>query len=72
MRDRLHRIAKALGLTPTDRIRAEKDLRSRVWWLRGCVEGDQPLPRTRNEPTIASALEAAEGWLAPKLDSEAE
>lgn len=70
---RLQRVARALGFTPTDNLRLEradhKDGNGMRWWLCGAVEGDQALPRTRNLPTAREALEAAEAWLAPELES---
>lgn len=67
---RLRALAKALCMTPGPRpLYLCQDGPLRSWWLVGCVEGDAALPRTRGERTAASALEAAEGWLAPKLDA---
>lgn len=68
---KLRIIAKALKLTPTDKLHLEKGGRplSTCWWLVGCVEGDQPLPRTSQCHTTKEAIEAAMGWLAPEIDT---
>lgn len=66
---RVQRLAKALGVTlhpqPFVSLYRARD-RSR-WWL-AAVEGDQPLPMTRDCATAPEALDAAEAWLAPKID----
>jgi len=71
-RERLERLAQALCLTPTPTLRLEqadhKDGNGRRWWLVGCKEGDQALPRTRGVPTAPQALQAAEDWLAVEID----
>lgn len=54
-------------MTPGPRLRMEQ-AGDKKWWLVGCIEGDQPLPRTRGIPTALQALQAAEDWLAPELD----
>jgi hypothetical protein len=69
LRERGVRLARALGLTPTERTRVERDSTTRAWWLLGCVEGGQPLPGARDEATLSAALEAAEAWFAPELGS---
>lgn len=68
LKDRILNLAKVLAVTATEKITIEKDLATQIWWLRGCVEGDQPLPGTRGCGTIQEALENVEGWLAPEFD----
>lgn len=73
--DRLIRLAKALALTPGSQgLRLEQAFIGGVmrWWLVGCVEGDQALPRTARVSTAAAALDAAEAWLAPEIDGAEE
>jgi len=57
-------------MTPTYSLRLELSHVGgrRRWWLCGCKEGDQALPRTGDAKTASEALENAEGWLAPELD----
>jgi len=67
--ERLRAIAHVLKLTPGPALRLEPpDRRWRNWWLCGCVEGDQALPRTSHCSTVAQALDATEAWLALLLD----
>jgi hypothetical protein len=68
-RNRILKLAKVLKLTPTGKTRLEKDLSSQIWWILGCVEGEQPLPGTRGCATMIEALENVEGWLAPEFDA---
>jgi|688.fasta_scaffold870778_2 hypothetical protein len=65
---RLKLLAKVLCVTPTDKVFLERDWKTNVWWLRGCVEGDTALPQTKGSKTIFEALENVEGWLAPEYD----
>ena len=67
LKSRILKLAKVLKLAPTGKIRLEKDLASQMWWILGCVEGDQPLPGTRGCATMIEALENVEGWLAPEF-----
>jgi len=69
--ERLQRVARALCLTPTDRldIVLSRVGGRRAWWVVGCVEGDQALPQTGAARTVDEALDAAEAWLAPELDA---
>lgn len=64
---RLSAIVHALGLTPGKSVWLERD--DEGWVIRGCVEGDQRLPRTKRCRTVTEALEAADGWLAPEVDA---
>jgi hypothetical protein len=68
IKDRILKLAKALQLTPTEKIWIEKDMETKLWWLVGCKEGDQPLSGTKGCATVNEALETAEGWYAPELD----
>jgi hypothetical protein len=72
MKNRLKRLAEALCMTPGTNLRLEqadhKDGNGKRWWLVGCVEGDQPLSRTRNVPTATQALQIVKDWLAPEID----
>lgn len=70
--DRIARLARALKMTPTKavNIAPSRVTGEKRWWLVGCVEGDQPLPRTGDSHTIYEALDAAEAWLAPELDGQ--
>jgi len=67
LKSRILKLAKVLKLTPTGKTRLEKDLSSQIWWILGCVEGEQPLPGTRGCATMIEALENVEGWLAPEF-----
>lgn len=66
-KERIERLARALGMTPTERLDMVYSYRDQKWWLVGCVGGDQPLPRTHKVPRLDQALEAVSGWLAPEL-----
>jgi len=66
---RLEKLAKALGMEPPPEglgLRIEQGS-DRRWWLCGCAEGDCALPRSKGQPTVAGALEAAESWMVPEL-----
>jgi hypothetical protein len=67
---REERLARALKLTTTEQLRIEYCAvgGKRGWWLRGCVEGDQPLPQTAAAHTVREALDMVEAWLAPEID----
>lgn len=66
--DRLKLLAKALCVTPTNKLDIEKSTEFNNWWLVGCKEGDTALPYTKGAKTMLEALENAEGWLAPRID----
>jgi hypothetical protein len=70
LQDRIKRLARVLCVTPTDSVRLELSWVTGVrrWWLCGCVEGDTALPRSGGANTEKEALDAAEAWLAPKID----
>ena len=63
---RTKRIAKALGMTPTSKTHAV--VSDGKWWIVGCKEDDQPLPRTDRYMSLRDALERSEAWLAPELN----
>ena len=68
LKERTDRLARALKLTPTEQTAVVRESGGlRRWWLRGCIEGDQPLPQTAGVPLLSQALANAEGWLAPEL-----
>lgn len=54
-----------MGMTPTNKTHAI--VSEGKWWIVGCKEGDQPLPRTTRYLALHDALERAEAWLAPEL-----
>jgi len=70
---RVNALARAFGLTATARTWVEPTYVDgrRCWVLKGCLEGDRPLPRTGAARTIREALDAAEGWLVPELEGVA-
>jgi hypothetical protein len=66
LKERLNRLAHVLGMVPGPRMRLERS--DGRWWLCGARGGDVPLPQTGKCHTMASALDAAEAWLAPEID----
>jgi len=71
MRERLYKLAIALGMEPPEEgyglsVEPGPD---RSWWLTGCAGGDCVLPMSRGARTVQDALEHAEGWLAPELEA---
>lgn len=72
LKERMINLARALCMTPIpERIDVSFswiDGRRR-WWLTGCIEGDQVLPRTGDCYTMEEAIEAAEAWLMPEICS---
>lgn len=52
-------------MTPTRKTHAV--VSNGKWWIVGCEEDDQPLPRTDRYMSLRDALEHAEAWLAPEL-----
>ena len=65
-------LARALGMTPTMKVGVVRDVATREWWLTGCAEGDQRLPRSRPCATVPEAVQAAMDWLAPEVDAAME
>jgi len=55
---RVNKLASLLCMTPTPRTRLcyEKDR----WWLLGCLEGDQPFPKSIG---IKNSLDSIERWI---------
>lgn len=70
-RDRIERIARALGKTPRAETWMRVSFRSgiRRWWLVGLDEGDVPLPKTETCLTMMEALAVTESQVVP-LDSK--
>lgn len=64
-RDRIDRIARAFGRTPTAETWMRVSFRSgyRRWWLTGLEEGDVQLPGTGRCLTMSEALAISEGLL---------
>jgi hypothetical protein len=52
-------------MTPTRKTHAV--VNDGQWWIVGCKENDQPLPRTNRYMSLRDAVERAEAWLAPEL-----
>lgn len=66
-RDRIDRIARSFGKTPTPQTWMRVSFRSgtRQWWLTSLEEGDMPLPKTESCLTMMEALAVTEGLLIP-------
>jgi hypothetical protein len=65
LQKRTKKLAEALGMTPTRKTHAV--VSDGKWWIVGCKEGDQPMPRTSRYMSLRDAVERAEAWLAPEL-----
>lgn len=65
---RLRNLARALGMTPGERMDVV-GCSLKGWWLRGSAEGDCKLPMSSMDSTMSEAIESAEMWLAPELES---
>jgi len=63
IRDRIHNLAKVLGMTPTYFTWVRRDSKTKKWWLEGCKEGDQPLPQAYMAEDVRQALNSAEEWI---------
>lgn len=71
MRERLFRLAIALGMTPPEGgFGLHVECSDRKWWLIGCAEGDCVLPMSTGAHTTGDAIEHAEAWLAPELEAQ--
>jgi len=66
---RLKTLARALCMVPTKKLDVKFDYSMRCWWLTGCVGGDCVLPQSRGAKTLDEALEFAEAWLAPEMET---
>lgn len=65
LHQRVVRLAKVLGMKPTERVRAI--VSDGKWWIVGCDGDDRPIPRSGRYMSMQDAIERAEAWLAPEL-----
>lgn len=66
--ERIQRLARIMRMTPKENVCLARYCNK--WWITGCIEENREIPFTSRCYSLSEALESAEGWFAPEIESE--